>query len=282
MALGPHPAPPCGFDLMATDTTQVVPVDLNAWLVQLGRHIAAVARHLGDSSLAAAAEASAAQRWEALDRLAWSPREGCWHDLHLTDAPAEVHEEERQALLATVGQDPLTTHLCHSSSSGAPSQPQPQPQVLRYFHLGGRVLASNWVPLGTGGVQPGSKQAEQAVEGLARSGLLQAGGLLTSKECSGQQWDGPNCWPPLLHCLVEGCAGSGTLAGPGLARQLAGAWLSSAAAAWAATGHMHEKYDACTPGKAGAGGEYSPQVGFGWSNGVLLDLLHQGYRPTPA
>lgn len=40
------------------------------------------------------------------------------------------------------------------------------------------------------------------------------------------------------------------------------------------TGAMHEKYDVSTPGGLiGGGGEYKPQIGFGWSNGVLLDFL---------
>ena len=36
---------------------------------------------------------------------------------------------------------------------------------------------------------------------------------------------------------------------------------------------MHEKYDATRPGERGGGGEYNPQVGFGWTNGVVLWLL---------
>ena len=40
---------------------------------------------------------------------------------------------------------------------------------------------------------------------------------------------------------------------------------------------MHEKYDArggeCV---RGGGGEYAPQVGFGWSNGVALAFLQEG------
>ena len=43
---------------------------------------------------------------------------------------------------------------------------------------------------------------------------------------------------------------------------------------------MHEKYDATVPGKRGRGGEYTPQVGFGWTNGVVLWLL-QHYAGTP-
>lgn len=41
-----------------------------------------------------------------------------------------------------------------------------------------------------------------------------------------------------------------------------------------ATGYMHEKYNVTSPtGAIGGGGEYRPQVGFGWSNGVVADLL---------
>lgn len=42
-----------------------------------------------------------------------------------------------------------------------------------------------------------------------------------------------------------------------------------------ATGYMIEKYDVSQPsGMAGGGGEYATQIGFGWSNGVVLDLLN--------
>jgi alpha,alpha-trehalase len=36
---------------------------------------------------------------------------------------------------------------------------------------------------------------------------------------------------------------------------------------------MHEKYDVTRAGGAGGGGEYRAQVGFGWSNGALLEFL---------
>ena len=51
--------------------------------------------------------------------------------------------------------------------------------------------------------------------------------------------------------------------------------MRSAYAAFQASGQMHEKYDAERPGAVGAGGEYTPQVGFGWTNGVVLELLRQ-------
>lgn len=42
---------------------------------------------------------------------------------------------------------------------------------------------------------------------------------------------------------------------------------------------MYEKYNAFQVGVGGGGGEYTPQLGFGWSNGValvLLDMLNPG------
>lgn len=40
---------------------------------------------------------------------------------------------------------------------------------------------------------------------------------------------------------------------------------------------MYEKYDAFVVGKGGGGGEYVPQVGFGWSNAVALLLINEDY-----
>ena len=36
---------------------------------------------------------------------------------------------------------------------------------------------------------------------------------------------------------------------------------------------MLEKYNALEPGTTGGGGEYVPQTGFGWTNGVLFSIL---------
>ena len=36
---------------------------------------------------------------------------------------------------------------------------------------------------------------------------------------------------------------------------------------------MHEKYNCEAFGRPGSGGEYEPQVGFGWTNGTALSLL---------
>jgi hypothetical protein len=54
-------------------------------------------------------------------------------------------------------------------------------------------------------------------------------------------------------------------------------WLNTCYIAFNRTGYMYEKYNAYQVGVGGGGGEYTPQVGFGWSNAVALILLQQQY-----
>ncbi len=39
------------------------------------------------------------------------------------------------------------------------------------------------------------------------------------------------------------------------------------------TCEFYEKYDPRKTGQAGTGGEYVVQLGFGWTNGVLIDFI---------
>ena len=64
-------------------------------------------------------------------------------------------------------------------------------------------------------------------------------------------------------------AASASLAQPGWSLALA------SARRLVRTHMMFEKYDALEVGGGGGGGEYTPQVGFGWSNGVALTLLER-------
>lgn len=56
---------------------------------------------------------------------------------------------------------------------------------------------------------------------------------------------------------------------------LTNAWLETCYMAYSNTGFMYEKYNALEKGVGGGGGEYEPQLGFGWSNGAVLMLLNR-------
>ena len=75
--------------------------------------------------------------------------------------------------------------------------------------------------------------------------------------------------------LIEGLSECGAPGGADLAAGLASRWLASNHLGWQKSGVMHEKYDATRPGERGGGGEYEPQLGFGWTNGVALWLLER-------
>uniref|UniRef100_F1KU03 Trehalase n=1 Tax=Ascaris suum TaxID=6253 RepID=F1KU03_ASCSU len=111
---------------------------------------------------------------------------------------------------------------------------------------------------------------------LQRRGLLQfPGGVPTSiKKGTAQQWDYPNGWAPINHMLIEGLRKSGDPELQQIAFELATRWLSRNYHVYMAENIMWEKYDVSKKYiRKARGGEYENQEGFGWTNGVALDLM---------
>lgn len=104
---------------------------------------------------------------------------------------------------------------------------------------------------------------------LVEEQLLAPGGLRTTLVQSGEQWDWPNGWAPLQWIAVAGLRRYEHVA---LAQEISQRWLATVEAAYRQTGLLFEKYDVET-GMVGSGGEYAPQVGFGWTNGVTADFF---------
>ena len=128
------------------------------------------------------------------------------------------------------------------------------------------------------------------IESLQRSQLLQNGGVLTTTEFTGQQWDYPNAWPPLVLFLQQGlirvsesiCTSSTSQDMASLlASTISNEWLQTNYVGYANSSFMFEKYDAMLIGGGGGGGEYTPQVGFGWTNGVALLLISNFFPSNP-
>ena len=173
-------------------------------------------------------------------------------------------------------------------------------------------VLSNYLPLWTHAYDD-RVDVSRVIDRLLASGLVQSGGLLTSLDDIGQQWDCPNAWPPLQHMVMEGIATAHYIPGnatirtnllsllatlptaptqpytplplspsspptnysTSLAYYLSSSWLYGNALLYNSTGAMYEKYYALTRGTAGHGGEYEVQLGFGWTNGVALIMLQQ-------
>jgi alpha,alpha-trehalase len=114
------------------------------------------------------------------------------------------------------------------------------------------------------------RKKNSIINSFKASGLIQSGGAMTSDLETKQQWDAPNVWPPMMSMLIEALE---RMKESKLAASFAIQWLECNLLGWKQDNHMHEKYHGLKPGCSGLGGEYVPQFGFGWSNGVALDLL---------
>ena len=147
-------------------------------------NIASFAQELGEAAVAAAFLQHAAARLAAIDALLWDAGSGQWRDLIMGAA-------EWQGQGQGQGQTDAAPAVCGTHRHGTV------------------VAASNWLPLYCGCAPAGSPQAAAAVASLRTSGLLQAAGVAVTLNETGQQWDWPNCWPPITAMLIEGCAAAG-------------------------------------------------------------------------
>ncbi|AYV48810.1 trehalase [Caulobacter flavus] len=140
---------------------------------------------------------------------------------------------------------------------------------LDYLWTGGERIdalsAATLYPLFVGAASP---EQAKAVATATRAQLLASGGLRTTTRRTGQQWDTPNGWAPLQWVAVAGLRRYGET---GLASDVSDRWLATVEREYRASGKMLEKYDV-EEAKAGGGGEYPLQDGFGWTNGVTRAL----------
>ena len=99
--------------------------------------------------------------------------------------------------------------------------------------------------------------------------FLKSGGLVTTTETTGQQWDAPNGWAPLQWITYKGLSQHGFT---DIAHKIKTNWCSLNEKTYEQTGKMMEKYNVEDITIAAGGGEYPNQDGFGWTNGVFLGL----------
>jgi len=131
-------------------------------------------------------------------------------------------------------------------------------------------FATTFYPLWAGIASP--EQAARVVKNLP---LFEAGGgLLTSTQTTGNQWDAPFGWAPLQLLGVEGLRRSGYKAE---ADRLARKFVALVAKEFAEHGTIVEKYDVRrSESEVSAGirfGYSTNEVGFGWTNAAFLELL---------
>ncbi len=128
----------------------------------------------------------------------------------------------------------------------------------------GKATAAMMYPLFLGVATP--PQAAATAD-FVREHLLKPGGIVTTLQDTGEQWDWPNGWAPLQFVAVEGLKKYGHT---DLAQEIAQRWTNTVDEVFARTGKVMEKYNVVQPDIPGGGGEYPNQDGFGWTNGVYM------------
>lgn len=131
----------------------------------------------------------------------------------------------------------------------------------------GHASAATLYPLFVGLAEP--EQAARVAQWVSKE-LLKPYGIVSTSVNSGQQWDAPNGWAPMQWIAVDGLNRYGQTA---LAHDIASRWMGKVQQVYRSNGKLVEKYDVEHQGAAAGGGEYALQDGFGWTNGVALQLM---------
>lgn len=108
-----------------------------------------------------------------------------------------------------------------------------------------------------------------AVSKRLAADFVKPGGLTTTLQFSGQQWDAPNGWAPLQWIAFQGLKHYNFNE---LANTIKINWTKANEQVFRTTGKMTEKYDVWNENAEASGGEYPNQDGFGWTNGVYLAM----------
>ena len=131
-------------------------------------------------------------------------------------------------------------------------------------------FATTFYPLWAGIASPA--QASRVRGNLER--FEAPGGLLTSTEMTGNQWDAPFGWAPLQMIAVAGLRRYGYQED---ANRIATKFVSLVAKEFEEHGTIVEKYDVRRRESDVAAdikfGYSANQIGFGWTNGAVLELL---------
>ncbi|KAI1369488.1 Six-hairpin glycosidase-like protein [Xylaria arbuscula] len=265
------------FPLRSLNTVNIIGVDVNSILYANEIAIAKYLRDSGDDSSADEFEELARNRSASMFELMWNDKYNSYFDYNLTANAQNVY---------VLADDDTTDAQRADAPEGF--QVAFNPAQFYPFWLGAAPAQLKNNPLAV-------RNAYKTVANLLSD---KAGGIAATSLQTGQQWDQPNVWPPLMYVIMKGLLNTPATFGEedpyyietqDLALSLAQRYLDSTFCTWRSTGGstdelprlggiedpeakgiMFEKYSDDSINAAGGGGEYEVVEGFGWSNGVLI------------
>ncbi|OEH76273.1 hypothetical protein cyc_01116 [Cyclospora cayetanensis] len=262
------------------NTEAFIPVDLNSFLYHTELclfYFGEILKQLGADRLLPRQPKppcffleSAEARRRAMLRLLWNEKTNWWFDFDVSKG-----RQSRRVTAAGVIPFRLGIHC------------PPKTQARQLFGAPPCCPSGSfdrkYVSISSSGGQGSAQDAEETAARLCQaatarflvseSQLWKPWGLSTTQLETSEQWDGPNCWPPLLQMAVEGIVHYGQAEELQKAAEMSDRYLLSCKQAYEAFGALPEKFNSLFPGSCGGGGNYTCQKGFGWSIGVAVELL---------
>lgn len=264
------------FPLRSLNTKNIVGVDINSILYANEISIADYLEASGNDTEAKTYRDMADARSKAMYALMWNDKYNSYFDYNLTSNSQNLYA-------------PSDADTTDAQKADAPEGYQV------FFHVG--QFYPFW--LGAAPVQLKNNPLAVTIVYQRVADLLaeKAGAIAATNYQTGQQWDQPNVWPPLMYILINGLLKTPATFGEedpyyvetqDLALTLAQRYLDSTFCTWRATGGstddepqlqglnssdvgiMFEKYGDNSTNAVGGGGEYEVVEGFGWTNGVLI------------
>ncbi|KAI1435053.1 Six-hairpin glycosidase-like protein [Xylaria sp. CBS 124048] len=265
------------FPLRSLNTVNVVGVDLNSILYANEITIASYLRDAGNHNEAARFDGLAEKRSAAMFDLMWNDKYGSYFDYNLTSNAQNLYI-------------PADNDTTEAQKADAPDGYQV------FFH--DAQFYPFWLGAAPSQLKNNPLAVRDAYKHVAALLSQKPGGVSATNLVTGQQWDQPNVWPPLMYIMMKGLLNTPPTFGEDdpyyietqeLALTLAQRYLDSTFCTWRSTGGstdemprlsgiddpnaqgiMFEKYADNSINAAGGGGEYEVVEGFGWSNGVLI------------
>jgi len=199
------------YNITNIHTNEILPVELNSimyrfeqnleyfatqlstWATQQGNTAASTAY----TSQATLYRNAATARAAAINSLLWDGQHKYWRDFNLT-SQQWTHftvQDAEYITLSSANKEYLspTSETTTATASAATTTSTSPYATIAY-----------WIPMWAGISPTDGTSNDQLVTSLQASGLLQVAGVLTTNVNTGQQWDSPEAWAPLVMFTIEG------------------------------------------------------------------------------
>ena len=212
------------FPLRSLNTREIVPLDLNSILYQNEVVIGEFLKRTGDVVGSKKWVDAAKQRSNAMYAVMWNSTLWSYFDYNLTSNAQNIYI-------------PSDKDATESEQLKAP----PGQQVL--FHVA--QLFPFWTGAAPDALKKNPLAVQQAYRRVEEMLDRKKGAIPATNYWTGQQWDEPNVWPPLMHVLMQGLLNTPATFGKDdpayvavqdLALRLGQRYLDSTFCTWRATG----------------------------------------------